>query len=224
MFQLLVGIKDTNDHLVAVTLRTLSDLVPVLGAEIVIGGKRARLFNDGRPTARRSRSNSRSNEPTANIPLLTTSAEPDITTEASSELELPERPSPDGEEGETSTEGVEQSVDENLDNWEDWDMNENNREVSLEVEASQVNVDSLPQLRNDTTRKLLPNILELDIKSQVHLGKSDEVDFFQDMEPVIKSTPTLFIDENETEASRKLNAAEGDGHVEGWGDDECDWE
>lgn len=48
-FQLLVGIKDTNDNIVASTLRALSLLVPILGAAIVIGGKRARLFTDGRP-------------------------------------------------------------------------------------------------------------------------------------------------------------------------------
>lgn len=47
--QLLVGIKDTNEQLVSVTLRALADLIPVLGAAVVIGGKRAKLFTDGRP-------------------------------------------------------------------------------------------------------------------------------------------------------------------------------
>ncbi|KAJ4426407.1 hypothetical protein ANN_27221 [Periplaneta americana] len=47
--ELLVGIKDTNEQLVSVTLRALADLVPVLGAAAVIGGKRAKLFTDGRP-------------------------------------------------------------------------------------------------------------------------------------------------------------------------------
>ena len=49
MLQLLVGIKDTNEQLVSVTLRALADLVPVLGAAAVVGGKRAKLFTDGRP-------------------------------------------------------------------------------------------------------------------------------------------------------------------------------
>jgi hypothetical protein len=45
----LVGIKDTNEQLVSATLRALADLIPVLGAATVIGGKRAKLFTDGRP-------------------------------------------------------------------------------------------------------------------------------------------------------------------------------
>jgi hypothetical protein len=45
----LVGIKDTNEQLVSATLRALADLIPVLGATAVIGGKRAKLFTDGRP-------------------------------------------------------------------------------------------------------------------------------------------------------------------------------
>lgn len=47
---LLLGIKDINDVLVAKTLRCLADLVPILGSKIVIGGNnRKRLFADGRP-------------------------------------------------------------------------------------------------------------------------------------------------------------------------------
>lgn len=49
--QLLLGIKDTNDQLVAATLRCLADLVPVLGSSIVIGRNRGRLFADGRPNS-----------------------------------------------------------------------------------------------------------------------------------------------------------------------------
>lgn len=47
--ELLLGIKDTDDQLVAATLRSLADLVPVLGAETVIGRNRGQIFVDGRP-------------------------------------------------------------------------------------------------------------------------------------------------------------------------------
>ncbi|CAA9997176.1 unnamed protein product [Nesidiocoris tenuis] len=47
--ELLVGVMDVNDELVASTLRALADLVPILGSATVIGGKRAKHFSDGRP-------------------------------------------------------------------------------------------------------------------------------------------------------------------------------
>lgn len=47
--QLLLGIKDTNDVLVAKTLLCLADLVPVLGSAVVIGANRNKIFADGRP-------------------------------------------------------------------------------------------------------------------------------------------------------------------------------
>ncbi|KAG8230920.1 hypothetical protein J437_LFUL002952, partial [Ladona fulva] len=50
--ELLVGIKDTNDVLVSTTLHALADLVPLLGSATVIGGKRGKIFADGRPKKR----------------------------------------------------------------------------------------------------------------------------------------------------------------------------
>ncbi|VVC90924.1 unnamed protein product [Leptidea sinapis] len=49
--ELLLGIKDIDDNLVSSTLQCLSELVPILGAETVIGGKRSRIFTDGRPNS-----------------------------------------------------------------------------------------------------------------------------------------------------------------------------
>lgn len=53
IFQLLLGIKDTDDNLVAATLICLSELVPILGADTVIGVKRSKLFTDGRPNSKK---------------------------------------------------------------------------------------------------------------------------------------------------------------------------
>lgn len=132
----------------AVTLRALADMIPILGAATVIGGKRAKLFNDGRPIThptRRSRRNSRRNhDPThsdnnSSQTALVTDSTSNSVTEINHDLELPERPSPDGEEGETSTEDVEQSVEDDLDNWEDWDINEGNNTLSSNNTTATIN-------------------------------------------------------------------------------------
>lgn len=47
--QLLLGIKDINDLLVTKTLLCLAELIPILGANLVIGKNRRKLFADGRP-------------------------------------------------------------------------------------------------------------------------------------------------------------------------------
>lgn len=47
--QLLLGIKDTNDEIVAATLRCLADLIPILGSSVVIGRNRGKIFADGKP-------------------------------------------------------------------------------------------------------------------------------------------------------------------------------
>ncbi|KAI4459452.1 scy1-related s/t protein kinase-like [Holotrichia oblita] len=250
--ELLVGIKDTNDHLVAITLRALADLVPILGAATVIGGKRAKLFNDGRPiihsTKRHRRPSRRNHEIDASINATPSSSNITEISEPSAILDLPERPSPDGEEGETSTEGGEIEAEEDIDNWEDWDINDDTRDISnnpgmslSEVVSSSVdnnsgedeetdhlqNVETAANDLNITSKNPLPNILELDIKNQKNAIKMEDFDFFQDMEPVIQSSNYVVEGLNEkrkkSESDKKFSVVDSEHHEDGWGDD-LDWD
>lgn len=46
----LLGIRDTNDEMVAQTLKALAVLVPIMGATKVIGKNRKKVFSDGSPS------------------------------------------------------------------------------------------------------------------------------------------------------------------------------
>jgi len=71
--QLQLGMSDTNDILVAKTLRCMADLVSILGASKVLGGERSRCFSDGRPHAAVStRSQNTMPEPRSISPLMDT--------------------------------------------------------------------------------------------------------------------------------------------------------
>lgn len=159
----MLGIKDTNDHLVAVTLRSLADLVPMLGSAVVIGGKRAKLFNDGLPIAHKPSSGSRRSSARVSlhhIPAITSQNESDVLsnssgTEIPPDLILNERPSPDGEEGDTSTitdEGLEDNqldVEDsvgfpNNEVWDDWDIND----VDNNDATSSQGVDNIDSITN----------------------------------------------------------------------------
>lgn len=213
--------------MVSVTLHTLADLVPKLGSESVIGGKRGKLFNDGRPithchqfSARKTRRNSKK----PNEIVITA---------------LPERPRPDGEEtGENSTEDTEEQIDEeDFDNWGDWEAGENqNVDVSI-LNSLVVEDDSLgtEEIRAATNveigirdnGKTIPDITQLDIKCQTD-EQNEEFDFFQDMEPVIE-TPSKYVVSVEsgsvaiTSSQLNLNmSAEDASKEDGWVDEEWD--
>lgn len=230
--------------------------MPVLGAATVIGGKRAKLFNDGRPITHSSKRSikvtSKPREIEQPVPTpevlhnhITVNR---IAIESNNLIILPERPRPDGEEGETSTEEVEQSVDEDLDNWEDWDINEGNPNSHNFLNAVEDNTqptESLSDNLNEITlnddiisennmlqrsmekpKRTIPDIGELDIKNQLNRDENEDFDFFQDMEPVINTTNKFLINESNCDldkpVSSKLALNDSNVNEEGWGDG--DWE
>lgn len=164
--QLLLGIKDTNDELVAATLRCLADLVPVLGSSIVIGRNRGRIFANGKPnggTPEKDDCNSvntstkwpeaRSITPVmngaglntdfvSNTPLLTettTSSVASIVNLQSSTVpnRMPERLSPDG--GEDIQLSLERADVED-DGWGDWETDATN-DPSIQISSEHNIVD-----------------------------------------------------------------------------------
>lgn len=232
--------------------------MPVLGASTVIGGKRAKLFNDGKPlahTIKQSRPSPRIVKDTVPLPVLQNSASDinDGSSNGTEELPFPERPRPDGEEVDMSTDEVEQSAEEETDVWEDWDVAGNTNEdqqgssVTVTNDSSYTvsenltssDLQSISSSITETTasvnikerpsKKSLPDIFELDIKNQQsgELGRGEDFDFFQDMEPVIESS-TKFVVREEindvvNEKLSKLNlavASDGVDNEDGWGDEE----
>nr|CAD7258085.1 unnamed protein product [Timema shepardi] len=225
--ELLVGIKDTNNHLVSMTLRSLADLVPLLGASTVIGGKRGRLFTDGRPKVHNShkinpktiKSPIHVQDLSSQLRVNTVSIGADTDSAASYET-LPERPSPDGGEDKTTT-----TSDEETEAWSDWDVPDSNgggsvgekEEVPLSKQDSPGHVSS--PLKDSTTTRTssgqnsLPDITTLDIKMSSPLpavGKHrDEIDFFQDMEPVISKTSVLRVSEETPKSKFDVSLVSG---------------
>ena len=47
--QVLIGLQETDDDLVAATLQGLSKMVPILGADVVMGTTRRSIFVNTRP-------------------------------------------------------------------------------------------------------------------------------------------------------------------------------
>ncbi|KAL2742673.1 protein-associating with the carboxyl-terminal domain of ezrin isoform X1 [Vespula maculifrons] len=207
--ELLVGIKDTNDHLVCATLKALAEVVSILGAATVIGGKRAKLFTDGRPNKIKEQKENK---------IVSTIKNNNSDTIASMdmneiELHLPERLSPDG--GEDKKESSFAFVDEES-TWSDWDAHDAN------IDSHQSNVQNMQQITQIATPNManvsdspssitksevnkhikkieMSDISQLDIKHSKSMKSTiDDYDFFTDMEPIIKKTHILHVqDEKE---------------------------
>ncbi|XP_062547367.1 protein-associating with the carboxyl-terminal domain of ezrin [Armigeres subalbatus] len=149
--QLLLGIKDTNDVLVAKTLLCLADVVPILGSAVVIGGNRSKIFADGRPQGVPDQSHPwsgvRSITPVIGSgEFLSSSPVPGMGRTLVDQEEnfssivhggefdhMAERPSPEGEDPCPTNSDVELEVDE----WSDWEQDPNERTASHHINLEQ---------------------------------------------------------------------------------------
>uniref|UniRef100_A0A6B2EGV2 Protein kinase domain-containing protein n=1 Tax=Phlebotomus kandelakii TaxID=1109342 RepID=A0A6B2EGV2_9DIPT len=225
--QLLLGIKDTNDILVSMTLRCLADLVAILGATVVIGKNRSRLFADGRPQRVPEAPMHHWGEPRSISPVIESAGQfsahnmvirdHDVSrtsfADISNENLLSERLSPDGgEAGEVRVKDDDQ--------WSDWD-GENAKTPDPTTENDHANDSQEPTIENDIEK------LDVRIKKKRKSNTEEEVDFFKDMEPVIAKTQVLVIGEepskgNSSSTSRLQANLSENVTEEGW--DESDWE
>jgi SCY1-like protein 3 len=212
--QLLLGIKDTNDLLVTKTLLCLADLIPILGASLVIGKNRRKLFADGRPQQTEIWSN---DQPRSITPVMNESMDILLSSSPVDNVDisdysakivvngiLPESLYRDENDGDlTENEG---------DNEWGWNQDTTNEEdltpidiepVTIIEEKSLVSTSPIKEKVKSTPRpKVSDNIDELDIKNQKLTKleeKQNEVDFFSDfgMAPTFQKTPAV-VEETET--------------------------
>lgn len=129
--QLLLGIRDNNDQMVASTLRALADLVPLLGASTVIGMNRRKIFSDGSPGKAFATSHRPDSTTTPRNVKKSVSATPPDT----------ERHSPIGAEHSDHEAAV--LFVEDADGWDEWE------EQSLEVTTKEEEVEKCEKTKED---------------------------------------------------------------------------
>ncbi|XP_041974118.1 protein-associating with the carboxyl-terminal domain of ezrin [Aricia agestis] len=244
--ELLLGIKDVNDSLVSSTLVCLSELVPILGADSVVGGKRSKLFIDGKPNSIKSFEPNKSTEVLNTTTLFHHDSE--LCSVIDQSILLNERPTPVGGESfenddHVTTMEASRDIETQSDSeWDDWDNKQQTgstntnivdidfKEVQLNIEDtiyetpnvsnSLVHATNLEQAGFNAKRNII-DISELDIKNQkIEISKrNDEFDFFADMTPVIEKQEVALVEEK-TNISTKLNFVPDDNlnGEEGWGD------
>lgn len=186
----------------------------------MIGGKRLKLFNDGRPnttiTLPRIPEKSRRSSLLSTTNLSRTEERRSSTAETSISYisqDLPERLSPDGGEDDLLVNDQQvNAAEEDLDSWSDWDAEENamsgtsniettplNYDIDLAIETNVVQDISMlninKKLESLPRREITTDITQLDIKNIQDLDTNDgnEFNYFLDMEPVIEKTSKYFV-------------------------------
>ena len=219
-----MGIKDTDDTVVAATLRALADLVPILGGPTVIGGKRLKLFANGAPKVDVM-------EPPGATKLLLNKRKLSInpTVAASTPTALPIRHEPDGGEDQPDDSHIQGEVDEHWSDWEDEATSsplqsyESIKPTPLHQDESEIAVSKLPTAA--TVNKNKKSILETDDLSALDIqvkSKEDEIDYFADMQPTITPASVKLIPSSSSSTSNGVGVldfnlqAEEAADADGW--------
>eukprot|EP00095_Tigriopus_kingsejongensis_P002410 maker-scaffold934_size79169-snap-gene-0.32 protein:Tk02410 transcript:maker-scaffold934_size79169-snap-gene-0.32-mRNA-1 annotation:"protein-associating with the carboxyl-terminal domain of ezrin" len=240
--QLLLGMKDVDDDMVSSTLRALAELVPILGARIVVGKKQRKVFSDGTPlkSIDSSKAGPKQSLPTAkSAPSILDPPHPRTNRSSSPEsvLNFPShRHSPIG--AEESEPDIRADPGElcAVDAWEDWgeesfdpkpvfEHSESNEASPKDEELSSPVVkgkEDSQEGSNPEPQASEPNEL---VKTNSSGGR--DIDFFADMTPVIKERGKSLLEIQAEEARQAGNArfevvaADEDGWDEdGWDNDE----
>ncbi|CAG5041910.1 unnamed protein product [Parnassius apollo] len=166
--ELLLGIKDVDDNLVASTLVCLSVLVPILGAEAVVGGKRLKYFTDGRPKSKNNimvgtsiQKDDRFSKPISDFHCSEEVYNTSSSLTFGKAITLNERPSPVGGESQDENIVVEQNTNNSVDSdneWDDWDNP--NRQQTLEKNSNDDKVANKVHIDGELEEVNLINIME----------------------------------------------------------------
>ncbi|TRY63608.1 hypothetical protein TCAL_00432 [Tigriopus californicus] len=240
---LLIGMKDINDEMVASTLRALAELVPILGAQVVVGKKQRKVFSDGKPHQAPNGMRRKSfKSSSVNTDIVVNTRRENGSSSPESGLTLPShRHSPIGAE-ESEPETDPSKTEEILfseDIWDDWGEEAVLKEEVLPsspikrddspLQMEEINPVHLARSISGPIQAIVPitDITEIDIKVSKPKKGSPEVDFFADMEPEIKLRGKSLLEleaENAKENSVRSKfevEADSDGWDEdGWGNDE----
>ena len=194
---LLMGMRDTDPDIVAATLRSLADLVPVLGPEIVVGSNRTKIFSDGSPSK--------------------AAKSPGMTQEQLLQLRPWRKSSYSVEADESASQKPVMEIEsdpkceENGEDWDDWSDDEDNingdelNAEEKEIIAKAHVVSSIDPVKPSdiasNVEQLLKNVQDLDIMKldvkvprpkSAKLEDVAEVDFFADMTPdIVRKTSSL---------------------------------